>query len=133
MSKFARKRDSIAQSSVWGGLLLGFSALLSGCYYDVESELYGGQTCDVSNVGFASDIEPMVSTHCTGCHSGAAPSGGLQLGTYNQISAIALSGSLVDRTHRIAGDALAMPPSGRLSDCQLEKIQNWVYQGAPNN
>jgi cytochrome c5 len=119
--------------TLWSALVLGWTVVLSGCYYDVESELYGGEVCDLSAVGYAADIEPIISTHCTGCHGGAAPSGGLQLGSYAQVAAIAQSGSLVDRTHRSAGDALAMPPSGRLSDCQLQKIQNWVNQGAPNN
>lgn len=105
----------------------------SGCYYDVEETLYGTEGCDVQTVSFASDIAPLVSQKCAGCHSGTSPSGGLTLQSHAQVAGIGMSGALVDRTHRPAGDGLAMPPSGRLSECELSKIQNWVNQGSLDN
>jgi len=107
--------------------------VVSGCYYDVEETLYGTERCNIQWVGFASDIAPLVSLKCAGCHSGTAPSGGLTLQSHAQIASIGISGALVDRTHRPAGDGLAMPPSGRLTECELSKIQNWVNQGSPDN
>ena len=45
--------------------------LLSGCYYDVESELYGVNNCDIpADISYVQHIEPIISGKCAiaGCH-----------------------------------------------------------------
>ena len=91
------------------------------------------QGCDSSNFSFSSAIQPMISTFCAGCHSGADPNGGLDLTTHaGVIGAVSYS----DLLGRVNGTSVydPMPPSGNgLSDCQLEQLQGWIDAGMPNN
>jgi len=112
----------------------GLAALLSGCYYDVESELYGPSVpCDTAAVTFAGHIEPLIATECAGCHSGASPDGGLTLEGHAAIAAAFTTGGAEDRVNRTAGSSGAMPPSGPLSSCDLSSLSAWIQAGAPNN
>ena len=121
------------------GLILFITTLglvvTQGCYYDNEEELYPGTTCDTVDVSYSSTIEPLIQGNCatSGCHSGANPAAGLKLETYEEIRAASLNGSISDRINRPAGDPLLMPPTGKLGNCQILKVDAWTDQGANNN
>jgi hypothetical protein len=113
---------------------LGASLLLMGCYYDIESDLYGPPSaCDTTAVTFAGHIAPLVASECAGCHSGASPDGGLTLDGHASISAAFVDGAALDRVSRSAGSSGAMPPSGPLPSCDVTVLRAWVDAGAPNN
>ena len=112
--------------------LISFIALLqlSGCYYDVESELYPSSnnvSCDTSNVTFTNVIQPMISANCaiSGCHSSGAQLP--DLSNYAGISASA------DRIRVRSITEKTMPPSGPLSSCSISQLQNWLNAEALNN
>lgn len=107
--------------------------LASGCYYDNAEQLYGtGGSCD-STATWTVDVQPLIEAQCVGCHQGAGASGGLDLSSHANVQASALTGSLIDRIQRPAGDPLAMPPSGPLSPCAKAKIRVWERGGALPN
>ncbi len=118
-------------------LFAGIGLLLlsgtTGCFYDVESELYPASDCSQTTSGFTAYVEPLVASQCAGCHGGASPDAGLALENYPQIRDAALSGQLENRINRTAGDPLLMPPNGPLSNCNIEAIQSWIADGAPEN
>ena len=89
--------------------------------------------CDPAAFTFATTIQPMIQTHCQGCHSGNNPSAGLSLTNYNQIQTIALNGSLIDSINATGGFTLMPYQSNALSDCKKQQLQAWVDAGAPNN
>jgi len=112
----------------------GLTVLLTSCYYDVESELYGPSVpCDTAAVTFAGHIEPLIADACTGCHSGASPDGGLTLEGHASIAAAFTAGGARDRVNRAGGSSGAMPPSGPLAACDLSSLDAWIQAGAPNN
>ncbi len=125
---------------LWGMLrtfsvifLLATLGSVSGCYYDNSEQLYGtGGTCDSTST-WSADIQPLIQAQCVGCHQGASASGGLDLSSHASVQNSALNGSLLDRIQRGAGDPLAMPPSGRLSNCNVAKIRVWERGGALPN
>ena len=47
----------------------------------------------LNNVNFSEDIQPLLSTHCEGCHSGPVPSGGIDLSLYDGVKITADNGS----------------------------------------
>lgn len=55
----------------------------------------GLSECDTMEVSFANDVQPLIVTHCQGCHSGATPSGGIDLSDYAGIKVVAENGFLV--------------------------------------
>lgn len=107
-----------------------FIVLLSSCYYDKEDLIYGDQDCDTSLVGFSADIKPIIESSCAtvGCHvQGGAGIGIME--NYEQIKSKVDDNSFMRRV--ITNQD--MPPSARLSDCQIQHIQAWLAAGAPNN
>jgi mono/diheme cytochrome c family protein len=106
---------------------------LTGCFYDVEADLYPETDCSAVTPGFASHVSALIATQCAGCHSGAAPDAGLSLETYTDIRDAALSGAIEDRISRASGDPMLMPPNGALGTCDIEAFITWVADGAPEN
>ena len=89
--------------------------------------------CDTtSTITFSGVIWPFMQTTCTGCHTGASPSGGVSLANYSDVSAAATSGLLTEALTGTNGKFL-MPPSGSLSKCTLRQFEMWINAGAPNN
>ncbi len=88
--------------------------------------------CDSTNVSFASKVWPIIESSCLGCHSGATPSGGIRLAGYSDVATIAATGQLLGVITAGSGYS-QMPPAGKLSDCQIGQIRNWIKNGTPNN
>ncbi|GAB4429328.1 MAG: hypothetical protein OHK0039_47950 [Bacteroidia bacterium] len=90
-------------------------------------------TCDTATVTYAGTIRPLMQTYCTGCHSGTAPSGGIDLTTHTSVKTVADNGSLYGAVARQAGFA-PMPQGGNpLPDCDIDQLAAWIGAGAPNN
>lgn len=113
-------------------LLLGIMIFGQSCYYDNEEELYpfDAAECDtVATITYTNTIAALTNSNCavSGCHTGVSPTGGLFLETYQQVREIALNGDMSSRV-LVSED---MPPSGPLSRCDMEAIQTWINNGAP--
>lgn len=115
-------------------VIILLSLALSGCYYDVESELYpnsGNQNCDTVNFSYASRIEPIIKLNCYECHSASANLGNVNLEGYNQLKIYADNGSLTGAINHNAGFS-AMPKNrGKLPVCDISAIEMWISKGNP--
>ncbi len=89
-------------------------------------------TCDPTEFAYAANILPIVDSYCKGCHSGTNPSGGIRLESFNDIKGAATSGKLLGTVTGASGYSV-MPPAGKLQDCQIEQLNNWVAANSPNN
>jgi hypothetical protein len=114
-------------------LLTLLTLLFSGCYYDVEEELYPNTgICDTTNVTYAATIAPLLNQNCNGCHSGAAPSGNIDLSNYANVKICADNGSLYGSMIHDPNWS-QMPKGGsKLDDCTLLKVKTWIDNGCPN-
>ena len=90
-------------------------------------------TCDTTLFKFGANINPLLSTYCTGCHSGALPSGNIDLSNYNNVKVQVTNGRLVGAVTHTAGYAAMPKDAAKLSDCQITQIKKWVAAGALNN
>lgn len=89
--------------------------------------------CDTTNVKYSTHIKPLIQNNCQGCHSGAAPGGGINLVTYAGVKAIADNGKFFGSISHLTGYK-AMPQNGnKLSDCQITTVKIWINQGSPEN
>lgn len=88
--------------------------------------------CNVINTSFANDIATIVNTNCLGCHSGSSIGGGVNLSGYTGVRAAATSGKLYNAVAQ-NGSAVSMPPSQKLSECDIRKIKSWIDAGSQNN
>ena len=88
--------------------------------------------CDTTAVKFATFVQPIVQNQCQGCHGATNPSGGIALSNYTQIKASVQTGKFWGSIQQLAGYS-KMPVGGRLSDCELNKMNAWIKRGALNN
>lgn len=104
--------------------------ILQGAQNLTCDENAGG--CNTVNVSYAATVKPIIQNYCVGCHGGSAPLGGVSLTNYTQISAAALSGSLLGSLKGIAYVPMPyqQPP---LNQCFIDRIEAWINDGAPNN
>ncbi len=89
--------------------------------------------CNPDDFSFATNIEPVVSAYCAGCHGGSSPDADLLLETYDQIKTIALDGRLMDALYGTNNATLMPDNTTGLPECNISNFQNWVDAGAPNN
>lgn len=109
--------------------------LAASCYYDKEGILYPETAnCNAQDSSFyASDVKPILDGRCNNCHGGSSPSAGIRLDAYNQIILHVTNGSLLGSIKH-TGSFSPMPKnSGKLSFCEIQKIENWIKAGALNN
>jgi predicted CxxxxCH...CXXCH cytochrome family protein len=84
--------------------------------------------CDTVNVKYDSHIKPLMTSFCTGCHfaGGTSPA----LDNYTTVKAAVNSGLFVSAVKH-TGPKPMPQGSGKLSDCNLSKIDKWIQAGMP--
>jgi Protein of unknown function (DUF1553)/Protein of unknown function (DUF1549)/Planctomycete cytochrome C len=90
---------------------------------------------------FEKKVRPLLVKRCGKCHGDSKPRGGLRLTSRLNVLRGGDSGpaavvgkpeeSLFLRAVRQEDDNLKMPPSGKLSDNEIEVLTTWVRQGMP--
>jgi len=115
-------------------ILIGFS----GCYKDI---LNPGQdpTAPPQDVSFSGDLQPIFEGSCSasGCHD-AVPAHKPSLTAENAYTAILAGGYIntqVPANSILYGEVKSgnMPPSGPLKPSDVQKILDWIRNGAKNN
>jgi hypothetical protein len=98
-------------------------------------DLHCDAPCDTTVFTFAAAIQPIVALHCTGCHSGATPSGSISYSTYAGIKASVDNGKFWGSiTHSYGIKPMPYPQgSSKLPDCAVIKIKKWIDAGALQN
>ena len=117
-------------------LFLLFCVYICSCASNVEEEL-SIDICEPERASFSTDILPIITNRCTSCHGGSNPEYGLNYETHEGILVSVISGkpesSDIYRTikHELGS---GMPKNQeKLSDCDIEKIRNWILNGAKND
>lgn len=112
-------------------LLLAFG--IWSCTNDSEADLIGideeqiddGGDEESSDITYENGIKSIIDSSCIGCHDDPPRNGApFSLVTYQQVSARA--NSILNAMSRQSGSAAAMPPSGRLPQTTIDKIQEWI-------
>ena len=116
--------------------LLFFITLLSltnSCYYDSEEDLYPMLGCDTTNVTYNATVLPLLQLNCYVCHSAAANNGNITLEGYSNLKRFVDNGQFLGAIKHQPGFS-AMPQNApKLLECNIEKIETWVNNGAPKN
>jgi len=81
--------------------------------------------CDTSNASFAKVIWPMMEQYCIGCHNASFPGGGIVIGGFDDMVALAENGSLMGSVNWDPGYS-KMPTSKPLSECNIDLLQKWI-------
>jgi hypothetical protein len=95
----------------------------------------GNIICDTVNMEYTADIVPILEAHCYSCHGNGntGGSGGINLDGYNNIKAWIDNGYVLGNIRHDPG-FIAMPyQMAKLDSCTINKVEDWINQGAPNN
>jgi len=88
--------------------------------------------CDENQFGYAAIIQPLVNRNCVGCHKPGSLGGNIDLSTYSAVKVQVDNGKFLGSVTHTSG-YVAMPQGGKLSDCEITQITNWINAGALNN
>jgi len=114
-------------------LIIAGVLLLTGCYYDNAEELYPKNTCDLTTVTYAGSVLPIIQSNCMSCHSTAAQLGGVNLEGFTNLKAYATNGKLSGTIQHNPGFSAMPKGAGKLSDCDIAIINQWISNGIQNN
>lgn len=114
--------------------LLSLAATQTGCYYDVEEELYlDTLSCDLTNVTFSQTVEPLIVAKCQSCHNNGVMNGNITLEGYQNIKEQAENGNLMGAIRHESGFSPMPQGENQLPQCQIDEIQKWIDNGTPND
>lgn len=108
-------------------------AVMQGCKYENEEELFGIEICDFETIGYQENVVPIINQYCATCHNSDDPAGGIILDTYMSLKDQVDSGKLWCSINH--GDDCANMPDDqpKLSECELLIIKTWIDEGAQQN
>lgn len=119
-------------------LLIAVGSVSTGCYKDI---LDPGQdpSAPPQAVSFSGDLVPLFLSNCatSGCHDGV-PGHKPSLTPANAYNALLGGGyinTIVPSNSILYGEIKGgqMPPSGALKTSDVQKVLDWIRNGAPNN
>lgn len=106
---------------------------ISSCYYDVEEEIYPTIDCLTDDMSYVNDILPIISDNCFRCHDAANNFGNITLEGYDLLKSRVDNGQLLGAIKHEEGFSPMPQNATKLLDCNIEKIEAWINNGAPNN
>ncbi len=118
------------------GTRLSLSGLVGlfmlSCYFDV---IIPEEVSDTATISFAEDIQPLFDATCVSCHNGNIASPDLTSGNaYLELTAGGYY-SVAEPEQSVLVQKLSAdhPFEGALTAAELQKIINWMSQGAQDN
>ncbi len=103
------------------------------CYYDNAEELYGVPDCDLTEVGYDVDVEPLLRLFCYECHDNASRLGGITLEGYNNVLPYVNNASLLGSVKHQSGYSPMPQDQPKIPECDIVIIEQWIEEGAQDN
>lgn len=117
-------------------IIFGYICLSAhGCTYHNLEELFQEKSCITEEVSFQKDILPIFHLRCNNnvCHGGPFPQGRVSLTSFAGVIKVAEDGRLAGAINHLPGFNPMPVDSEKLSECEIEKIQTWINEGAADN
>ncbi len=118
------------------GLFLLMIVIAVSCSKSSEEDLRSSTppiSCDTVNMTYAADVMPVLKANCYSCHGNGGNSGGVNLDTYDNVKDEADDGALLGTITHASGYPPMPANGGKLSDCDINIIRDWINRGAPDN
>lgn len=114
-------------------VLCTMMAFFHACAYDVEEELYGTTACQTENVTYSGEILDIIENNCYVCHDAANNFGNVTLEGYDNLKIHVDNGRLLGAIRWESGFSQMPQDRPQLVACNIEKIEEWIAQGALDN
>ncbi len=121
-----------------------FFIVIFACEDQISSHCDMGEieNSDTMSAQFSAIQTTILDARCITCHSGSAPSAGLDLSSDNAYSQLiskklVIPGSSSSSTLYIKLNSdnpnNVMPPSGKIAQVLIDSVAAWINKGAPND
>lgn len=111
-----------------------FIGYISSCSKASEDELAPAPSqCDTSGMKYSTNILPIISSNCYGCHGNGTATDGVDLDGYAKLKTYVDNGYLIGVITHASGYTPMPYGAAKLSDCDINKIKAWINNGSPNN
>lgn len=113
-------------------LLASVVFAVSGCFYDNKEELFQlDDDCVTENLSYEFDIEPIISSRCYQCHDNSTGFGGYVIEGFTNLKPHV---DIVLNSIKHTNGASPMPKGEpMIPDCEIQKIEAWINDGALDN
>lgn len=105
----------------------------TSCVYNIEEELYPDTGCSTASMSYRTDINPIISSNCLGCHNRQSNNGNVNLEGYVNLLKFVNNNRLLGAIKHNEGFAPMPQSAPKLLDCEIDKIEQWIDQGALDN
>lgn len=105
--------------------------LLSSCLYESKEQF---NVCNTENINYKDSVITILQNYgCISCHSNQFPSGNVDLEGYDDVKTY-VDSELLIKSIKHADGVSPMPKSAaKMERCDIDKIEAWISDGAPNN
>ena len=111
--------------------LFGFLITMFSCTYNNAEELYPANTCETEKMSYQNDILPILEINgCIGCHGDLAS---IDINSYEDLKIYIDNGALLGSIKHSDGYRPMPDFQPKMDQCLIDKIEAWIYDGAPNN
>jgi len=112
-----------------GGLFL----LYGNCTYHNEVDYFNdvANTCITDSMSFKTNVYPVISNSCVGCHGNSRAASGINLEGYENIKKNSVK--MMKAIEHKAGVAPMPQGASKLSDCTISQLNAWIDQGLKDN
>jgi len=114
-------------------IFLLITALSLSCVSNNEYDLYGIPDCDTTNVTWDSKISAIMEANCVVCHGEDVSYNGVRHDSYESEMIVVNDGRLRGVVNHLDGYVKMPKDRGKLPACELELINTWLDNGAPEN
>jgi hypothetical protein len=106
---------------------------IQGCYYDIEEELYPTLDCNTTSLAYTEHILPIIESNCYSCHDMANNFGNVTLEGHSNLLQYVNNNQLLGVIRHDSGFSPMPKNAPQLLECEIQKIEQWIADGAPNN
>lgn len=114
---------------------LGGVLLFASCTFDNEEALFKDVVCleIIEPVSYSGFVKPLLEKRCVTCHSSMLASGNVNIESHARLKVYIENGKFLGAIRHLPGFSPMPQGDSKLSDCDLEKIENWINSGYPEN
>lgn len=110
---------------------------ITACKKQNEETLINNQggpaPCDTVGMKYSVNIQPIIQNNCYSCHQAGNQLSGIALDDYAHLKVQADNNNLISVITHAPGYPPMPDGLPKLSDCDINKIADWISSGAPNN
>ena len=123
------RKSSLSLIYILAVLFLGFAS----CENNNEVDLYGVDPCDLSNLTWDNGISQIFNANCVSCHNAETNYKDVRHDSYEEeLKVISDGGERLRSVINHRGNYERMPfELPKLSPCNIQKIETWLDNGAP--